>query len=105
MANSGTVVAGLRSPRALILDLVPSEDVPDLSLVTAASLKVWRARDVVQTWTCEMSDKTAETLTLTHPWVAGDNDTPGESLRVYAQLTIAGQINEVEVTTVTVIPR
>ena len=92
--HPGTVLAGLRSPRALVSDITPSDDVPDLSVVTAAELRVFRSGSVEETWTCSMSNQTSTTLTLTHPWVAGDNDTVGEGLRIYPQLTISGLVNE-----------
>ena len=92
--NRGTVLAGLRSPRALVIDITPSDDVPDLSVVTAAELRVFRSGNVEETWTCSMSNQSATTLTLTHPWVVGDNDTVGEGLRIYPQLTISGLVNE-----------
>lgn len=105
LVNRGTVVAGLRSPRALVIDLVPSDSVPDLSVVTAASLKVWRANNEIQDWTCAMSAQTALTLTLTHPWVDGDNDVTGEGLRIYPQLTIDGETVEASAVIVTVAQR
>jgi len=105
LVNRGTVVAGLRSPRALVIDLVPSDSVPDLSVVTAASLKVWRANNEIQDWTCAMSAQTALTLTLTHPWVAGENDIVGEGLRIYPQLTVGADIIESQDVIVTVTRR
>lgn len=92
--DRGSVLAGLRSPRALVIDITPSDDVPDLSVVTAAELRVFRTGNTEETWTCSMSNQTATTLTLTHPWVVGDNDTVGEGLRIYPQLTISGLVNE-----------
>ena len=78
---------------------------PDLSVITDASLTVYRASGVVESWTCTMSLQTATTLRLTHPWVVGDNDTVGEGLRIYPQLTIAGLVNEAQVCIVSVTAR
>jgi hypothetical protein len=105
LVNRGTVIAGVRSPRALVIDLVPSDSVPDLSVVTGASLKVWRANNETQIWTCSMSAQTAETLTLTHPWAAGENDIVGEGLRIYPQLTIGSDTVEALAVIVTVTQR
>ena len=105
LVNRGTVLVGLRSPRALVIDVEPSDDVPDLSTVTDASLRVYRAAGVIESWTCAMSLQTATTLRLTHPWVVGDNDTVGEGLRIYPQLTIAGLVNEAQVCIVSVTAR
>lgn len=105
LSNRGTVLVGLRSPRALVIDLAPSDDVPDLSVVTEATLKVYRASGVVETWTCSMSNQSADTLRLTHPWVAGNNDVVSEGLRIYPQLTIAGEVNEALGVVVTVTQR
>lgn len=109
MPTSGHVLAGLRSPRALLLSISPSTDVPDLStsaVIAPESLRVWRGDDSVQTWTCTVVSQTAALLVLAHPWVVGDNDTAGETLRVYAQLTLAaGGVVECEAATVTVTAR
>lgn len=105
LVNRGTVVAGLRAPRALVIDIYPSAAVPDLSVITAASLKVWRANNETEVWTCAMSAQTADTLTLTHPWVEGDNDTVGEGLRIYPQLTIGSDTVEALAVIVTVTQR
>lgn len=105
LVNRSTVVAGLRSPRALVIDIYPNASIPDLSVITAASLKVWRANDEIQVWTCSMSNQTADTLTLTHPWVAGENDIVGEGLRIYPQLTVGADIIESQDVIVTVTRR
>ncbi len=105
LSNRGSVLVGLRSPRALVIDITPSVDVPDLSVVTAASLKVYRASGLVETWACAMSNQSADTLRLTHPWVAGDNDKVGEGLRIYPQLTIGDDVNEALGVIVTVTQR
>lgn len=104
---TGTVVQGLRSPRALEITVEPSTDVPDLSLVTAASLKVWRRNGLgdVEDWTATITSQSSSSLVLVHPWVDGDNDTPSEHLRVYAQLTIGGEVVECEPVTIYVKPR
>lgn len=113
LVTRGSVVRGVRDPMALVIDLVPSVKVPNLTTVTAASLKVWRnpAREVTEeadeseSWTCAMSNQTTSTLRLTHPWVEGDNDTPSEELHIYAQLTIAAEIVETRLVIVDVIDR
>ncbi len=103
--NRGTVVKGLLAPRALVIDLTPNGAVPDLSVVTDASLKVWRANNEVSEWTCSMSAQTAETLTLTHPWAEGEIDVVGEGLRIYPQLTIGSDTVECTAVIVTVTQR
>lgn len=84
---NGSVLQGVRAPYALVLDLVPSDKLPDLSVVTAADLEVHRGNGTTETWDCTMSSQTATTLTLTHTWASGENDTPGEQMRIYARLT------------------
>ncbi len=107
MATSGHVLQGLRSPRALILSIATSLDVPSLasSVVAAVSLRVERGDDSEEAWTCTVVSQAAELLVVAHPWSAGENDTAGETLRIYAQLTTAGGVLECEAATVTVRPR
>lgn len=105
LSNRGTVPLGGRDPLALEIDITPSDTVSDLSVVTAASLKVWRVNNVIEVWTCAMSNQTATTLKLTHPWVEGDNDTANEGLRIWPQLTIGGRVYESSPVIVTVTQR
>ena len=100
--RTATVVQGLRTPRALEITVAASTDVPDLSIVTDAALLVYRRSGIVQTWTATIASQSADTLVLTHPWQAGDNDIAGEQLRIYAQLTIPGATNQVECEPVTI---
>lgn len=103
--DQGSSIVGLRAPRALKITYTPSVDVPDFSGVTAASLRVFREDDSEQAWTCSIASQSATAIVLVHPWVAGDNDTPDETIRVFGQLTIGGQVLEMKPVSVTFKPR
>lgn len=105
LVQSGSVVAGLRSPEALVIDVYPdtvTSKITDMTDVISSSLLVIRGDDTQQTWTCTTTAQTAAKLTLTHPWVAGDNDTVGEVLRVYVKLVISAGTITAEVCTISV---
>jgi hypothetical protein len=72
---SGSVILGALSPEALVIDVVPSDRIPDLSVVSAVDLEVHGSGGVVETWTCTISNRSALGFTLTHPYVAANTAT------------------------------
>jgi hypothetical protein len=104
-ATQGSTFVGIRAPRALEITYTATAAVPDFSGVTAASLRVFREDDTEQAWTCTIASQTATTIVLVHPWVSGDNDTDNETIRVFGQLTINGQVLEMLPVFVTFKPR
>lgn len=105
MSATGSTFVGVRAPRALEITYTPTADVPDFSTVSAASLRVFREDDTEQAWTCTIAQQSATSIVLVHPWVAGDNDTDNETIRVFGQLTIGGQVIEMKPVYVTFKPR
>ncbi len=89
LALKGSVLQGSVSPNALVIDLVPSTDVPDLTVVTGASFLVVFENDTRATWACTLSLQTATTLRLTHAYASGETDAIS-TFRVYPVLTLPG---------------
>lgn len=81
------VYVGIVAPYAYVLNLVPGDSGVDLSTVSAAVLVVQKDDGTETTWTCAMTNPSATTLTLTHPYIAGDVNMSGEFV-IYANLTI-----------------
>lgn len=79
--TTSSIHVGELAPASLIIDVTPSDLLPDLSIVTAVSISVQKPNSagkmVKVTWTGAMSAQTATTLKVTHPFVAGDLDIPG----------------------------
>jgi hypothetical protein len=98
------VLEGTVDPAALVIDVVPSVSVPDLSVATDADLHVLRGDGTTETWTCTMSEQTATSLRLTHPWASTDTDTPFEQLIVYARVTLPSGVRRLRPVRVTVRP-
>jgi len=68
---------GAVSPLSLIVDVRPSALLPDLSVVTAASLSVQKAGVTEAAWTCVIASQSATAIRVTHAFVAGELDRPG----------------------------
>lgn len=88
---AATVIVGARSPEALVIDVLPSDEVPDLTIVLSAELRVFRNHVATpETWTAQITHQAADRLELTHPYVAGNVDTVNDRLRIYVMLTASG---------------
>lgn len=98
------VVQGTVDPAALVVDLVPNKAVPDLSVVVTADLYVLRGDGTKETWTCAVSNKTASTLTLTHPWLVTDTANAFEQLVIYPRLTLPSGVRRMTPVRITVRP-
>lgn len=86
MANA-IVYVGAVAPEAYVLYVTPGDSGVDLSTVTSATFYVQEVDGTETTWSATRSNQTADTLTLTHTFVAADVEEPGE-LVIYAKLTI-----------------
>ncbi len=84
---SASVVQGTVDPQALVIDVIPSDKIPDLSVITAADLEVHSPDGTTATWTCTITSKTALLLVLTHPYIASDTARL-VSFRILARVTI-----------------
>jgi len=91
MRTTGEVYQGSLSPLAFVLDVTPSDSasvggVPDLSVVTAASFRVYLPDGTSATWTATMTRQTATTLRLTHAYASGNLSQTGRYV-IFADLT------------------
>lgn len=99
MANA-IVYVGAIAPEAYVLNVTPGDSGVDLSTVTAATFYVRDVDGTDTTWNATRSNQTADTLTLTHTFVSGDVDEPGDIV-IYAKLTIpSGTVRTVPTTLV-----
>lgn len=106
IVQSGTARVGLRAPDALVIDVFPDVvKVPDMTAVSAATLDVVRGNGTAQTWDCTITSQSASKLTVTHPWGAGDNDTPNEVIHVYVVVTVPAGAVTMQRNLVTVTPK
>lgn len=89
MSVSATVAINALAPEACILNVTPGTSGLDLSTVLGA---VFLVRGPVAggltTWTCSLSNQTTNTLTLSHPYLAGDVSVLA-LYEVYAVMTTA----------------
>ena len=95
MALPDFVYAGASSPEAYRHTCTPSETVPDLSVVTGASLEVTRPNGTVVTWAVQWPAlvHTTGVLTIVHVYAADGSDVPAANVgghTIVAKLTIAG---------------
>ena len=63
---SSSIQRGAKAPEAYVLNVTPGTSGVDLSTVTAAVLSVRLPDGTETTWTADMTNQTATTLTLTH---------------------------------------
>jgi len=88
MALPNYVYVGMRSPYAVQVDVSPSDTMPNLSIVSAATISVTKPDGSTASWSATLSNQTATTLKLTHVLATDGTDvaTPGRYVLV-AQLT------------------
>lgn len=73
-----TVHVGALAPEALTLKVTPSNQLPDLSTVTSATIDILKPDGNEVTWTAALSEQSASGITLTHLYDAGDIDNEGQ---------------------------
>lgn len=65
------------APEAITVDIIPGNSGLDLSTVTSATIEVYVSGTVSDTWTCNLSNQTEDTITLTYSFQSGDTATTG----------------------------
>lgn len=83
------ILVGVGPPHALTIQISPSSSVPDLSVVTAGSIRVRRPDRTTATWSCAITSQAANALTLRHVFASGDVPTPGR-YQLAVDLTVPG---------------
>lgn len=84
-------------PQSVRLRVLPSDNLPDLTAVTAAEIKCKRPDGTVATWSVDSPfyTQTEALLILRHRLVAGDLPSAGD-YRMWALLTTADGVHETE---------
>lgn len=90
---NATVTQGALDPESLVIEVYPSDEVPDLTVVQTAELLVYRANNVEETWDCTITSKTADLMVLTHPYVETDTKNANERFVIYALCSASGWTN------------
>jgi hypothetical protein len=72
VSTVGQVYVGAVAPEAITIDITPSAALPDLSVVTAASIAVVRPDGDAATWSATITFQTAGALRITHVFASGN---------------------------------
>ena len=72
-----TVYVNALSPESVQVVVAAGQSGVDLSTVTAATFAVKKPDGSAASWSCVVTDKTASSATLTHPFGSGDVDQLG----------------------------
>lgn len=96
MSALPTIHAGEVAPQVIEINVLPSDLLPSLSVVTSIALAVEKPNSQGQrvevAWAVTLSNQTATTLRGTHLFQAGDLDVPGEYSAVLEMTTPAGVV-------------
>jgi hypothetical protein len=66
--------AGAADPEALLIDVSSSDTVPDLTVVTEASVSVRKPDGTTDTWDATISNQTTSSLRVTHVYADDGTD-------------------------------
>jgi hypothetical protein len=88
-APTDRVLVGVGPPNVLTLRVLSSASLPDLTVVTGASIRVRRPDQTTATWACTIASQAAALLVLHHAFAVNDVPTQGR-YRLAIDLTVPG---------------
>lgn len=86
---------GALDPVSLIVNVSPSDVVPDLSLVTNAEIRSVDATGIERSWAVTIKDQSPTALQLIHPYQQVDTAAL-RTLTQWVRLTVTGAANPID---------
>lgn len=86
--STATVYVGAVSPESFAMDVTPGESGVDLSTVTEAVLYALKPSQEIASWTADLSEQTADALTVSYSFPGTSPVDEEGDWKVYALLTL-----------------